>query len=392
MLTISIDTARGFLVNHHGLDKKLDNTPHNIMTLFDTIGSIQYDPLNVVGRNPDLVLQARFHNYSSDSLHSLLYEKRSLIDGWDKMMSIYPTYNWSYFRRIREQHGQGTINTLAYRKSLKALDLTEELIHLMAANGPIQSSKLPGASAHKGPWGHKKLNSAALDYLYAKGDICIYDKINSQKLYNLTVNVIPDTYLQAEDPFETEDDFIEWYLLRRIKIMGLAWNKSGGTWLGYYIQKKADRTPIIKKLLKNKEISQVQVKGIKEIFYVSNDYIDMLKKDTMSFKPFVRFIAPLDNFMWDRDMIEALFDFKYRWEVYTPIVKRQYGYYVLPILYNNRLIGRIEFDYYRGEGKPVIKNIWYEENFTPDDEFRNSFDIELEEFSNYLKRSYNTQQ
>ena len=74
----------------------------------------------------------------------------------------------------------------------------------------------------------------------------------------------------------------------------------------------------------------------------------------------ISFIAPLDNLIWDRKMIEALFDFEYTWEVYVPKSKRKYGYYVLPILFKDQFIGRIEFDHFSKNGLKVI-NKWFED-------------------------------
>ena len=72
------------------------------------------------------------------------------------------------------------------------------------------------------------------------------------------------------------------------------------------------------------------------------------------------FLAPLDNLLWDRNLIRMIFDFDYKWEIYTPAEKRKYGHYVLPVLYGDRLIGRIEASYDRKEQQLNVKNIWYE--------------------------------
>ncbi len=75
----------------------------------------------------------------------------------------------------------------------------------------------------------------------------------------------------------------------------------------------------------------------------------------------MRILAPLDNMLWDRKLVKAIFDFDYKWEVYIPVPQRRYGYYVLPILYGDRLAGRLEPEK-QEKGKPtVIKNIWWEE-------------------------------
>ena len=95
----------------------------------------------------------------------------------------------------------------------------------------------------------------------------------------------------------------------------------------------------------------------------------------------ISFIAPLDNLIWDRSMIEDIFDFHYRWEVYTPLAKRKFGYYVLPILYGDKFIGRIEP--VKKKDLLEIRGIWKEVSW--DTEMENEFQIALNEFSQYLQ-------
>ena len=78
-------------------------------------------------------------------------------------------------------------------------------------------------------------------------------------------------------------------------------------------------------------------------------------------KPRMAFMAPLDPLLWDKSLIKALWDFQYSWEIYTPAVKRKYGYYTLPIIYGDRFIGRIEAVSDRKEGVLRVKGLWWEQ-------------------------------
>ena len=80
-----------------------------------------------------------------------------------------------------------------------------------------------------------------------------------------------------------------------------------------------------------------------------------------AFQPRCSFIAPLDPFMWDRKLIRALFSFDYGWEIYTPAEKRKYGYYVLPVVYGERFVGRMEAVAQAKTGLLEVRNIWYED-------------------------------
>ena len=95
-------------------------------------------------------------------------------------------------------------------------------------------------------------------------------------------------------------------------------------------------------------------------------------------------IAPLDNLLWDRELVEQLFDFKYRWEVYKPVVEREYGYYVLPILFGDRFIARFEPGREKKSGALIIKNWWWEEGIEKTEEMFNALRDCFQRFSGYL--------
>ena len=109
----------------------------------------------------------------------------------------------------------------------------------------------------------------------------------------------------------------------------------------------------------------------------------MIKTDTP--EDYARFLAPLDNLMWDRQMLQKLFDFEYRWEVYTPAPKRKYGYYVLPVLYNGNFVARFEPEYASKTGKFIVKNWWWEDRVEPDRKMREAIEKEMERFASFLQ-------
>ncbi len=100
---------------------------------------------------------------------------------------------------------------------------------------------------------------------------------------------------------------------------------------------------------------------------------------------YARFLAPLDNLLWDRKMLEMLFGFSYRWEVYTPVAKRKFGYYVLPVLYNDRFVARFEAEPVREAGAFVVRNWWWEPQVVPNDEMRETIAGEMARFAAFLQ-------
>lgn len=386
MLELSKEQARQYLINYQGLNNSISSTGKNgILNYLSQVGSIQYDTLNVVGRNPDLVMQSRIKNYKPYLLDELLYKDRQIIDGWDKMMSIYKITDWPYFHHLRKIKEKSIISSLKYRHTEKALDYIEDAIEIIKSKGPKLSTQIDfGKIKKKGKWGHNKLAGAALDYLFHKGDIGVYCKNGTQKVYDLIQNILPEETLDSTDPFHTVKDFHKWLLKRRIGAIGLYWNKNCVVWQGIdkEFNTKEYREKIIEELLEEKHLQEVKVEGFKQTLYIQPEYpFKKIKIQTGN----VKFLAPLDNLLWDREFIKKLFNFDYKWEVYKPVNQRKYGYYVLPVLYDTKFIARFEPKIDKKSDELVLTNWWWENNVKQTPELTDYIKKGLMSFSNYLK-------
>lgn len=379
-MKITVDQARTFMVKYHGLNKR-KRGQKSIIEIIDTLGCIQYDPLNVVGRNPDLVLQARIKNYNPEMLYDLLYKDRLLLDGWDKQMSIYSVKDYPYFNNefylgIKLKSFEGVLRR---RQVLDALEYKPEVLAALEEFGPMKPSKIElGSMKRVGSWGHGRMSSVVMDYMYHEGTLIVHHKQGVQKIYGLA-----SKYLDEElfyNPFGSLEDLYKWHFYRRVGSLGLTWNKPGGAWQEWYLSKRDIRTRILNELVIEGKLTEITIEGIDQVFYVQTDSLYLF--EDISMKNEMRFLAPLDNFMWDRNMIKALFDFEYTWEVYTPKDKRKYGYYILPILYRNKLVGRFEPIIDKKEKRLVIQNIWWESK--PTKSMLKAYDKALEEFNKYL--------
>lgn len=379
--------VRAFLIEHQHL--KIKTAPEECYSLFTKLGCIQYDPLNITGRNADLVLQSRVKNYTPSILENLLYTEKKLIDGWDKMMSIFPASDWPHMRRIREINEQGYKGYLAWRNISRVEELAEEVVSVIEREGGKKSSSFESEVQDNGSWGHKKLTSLALEYLFARGSLCTSGKTGTHKTYDLSQRIIPAEYFTAAFPFTNEDEYLEWYVLRRIRSIGILWNKNSVIWERMHpgLKSKEQRAAVFERLLDKGTISVLSIEGGTENFYMTTEDKKALDKTSDCNEKEVRFLAPLDNLLWDRALIERIFNFTYTWEVYTPAVKRKYGYYVLPILYGNDLVGRFEPSADRKGKKLDIKNIWYENGFQTDADFCEAFTKELSNFCCFLEVS-----
>ena len=383
MKLYSKEEARHMLCRYHNLDgAEALCGKEGAEKIMQRIHSIQYDPLNVVARNADLVLQARVRDYKESDLYNLLYKEHKLVDGFDKEMCIYNSEDFARFRFVRKEYQKHVIPTLEHRNQMGIFEILDDVRNFVKEHGLTGTKDISIGEVRESRWGHKKLSSAALDYLFNMGELCVAAKKGTQKYFDLTERVLADEDLQCDQNM-TIEDFLEWYTERRIQSVGFLWNKAGGGWQGRFLSENETRSSILQTLLEKNKINEIQIEGIEESFYISNNFEEYMKYQTTN--SYVRFMAPLDNMIWDRKMLEALFDFTYSWEVYTPVIKRKFGYYVLPVLYNGQFIARFEAEPVREAGEFVIKKWWWEPDIEPTDDMKNSIVKEMARFAEFLQ-------
>lgn len=380
---ISKEEAKMFLVNYQGLGK-FQYGKSGMVDYIKKVGCIQFDPLNVVGRNPDLVMQARIKDYHPDRLSELLYEDRVLVDGWDKMMAIYHIKDWPYMKRIRDEHVKSNLNIMKHRGTQEALTYLEKVKEILRKDGPKFSREINLCGVEKGRWSSNKYSNIALDHLFHMGEIGIIRKNKSQKCFDLIENLFDKTLLESKDPFASDDAFIKWYIKRRISSIGMLWGRNGGGWLGHFISDKMKRDIWLQALVDEEELSLVFIEDIEEPFYVLKENLKDLMSVQKNESKEVKILAPLDNLLWDRALVEAIFDFKYSWEVYIPKNKRKFGYYVLPVMYGENIIARFE-PVKPTKGAPFqMRKWWWEEGVDINAPLIGAIEMGLSQFSSYL--------
>ncbi len=381
-LTITKQQARRFLLAYHGLEgKRVFVGKQGILDYIRRVGCIQFDPLNIVGHNHELVLQSRVHGFKPNMLQELLYEERKLLDGWDKNMSIYCTDDWPYFKRIREEARKRLGS--CERPINKVLPQIRKEIEDI---GPVASSDLGYSEIVNWSWSPTRMSRAALESMYFWGELIIHHKAYTRRIYDYAYRHLPEELLSAPDPNPTDLQYFSWYVLRRLGGIGLLWNKAGDAWLGIDGLKSKERNAAFEKLLEDDKILPVMVEGVKQPLFIKKEDKPLLDK-TLSAKPSVKhaaILAPLDNLLWDRRLIKELYDFDYRWEVYKPASERSYGYYVLPVLYGDRFIARFEPGWDRKAGAIIIKNWWWEAGVKPGKKLNEELRKCFEDFSEYL--------
>jgi uncharacterized protein YcaQ len=371
MIELDRGTARRYLLAWQGLAalpgtaaEALPRGKAGVLEFVRRVGCIQFDPLDICGHNHDLVLQARVKGYRKRHLRDLLYQDRVLVDGMDKVMSIYPAADWPCLARRRRLDGEW-----AARRSAKAAELAPHILEEMARRGPLSSLELDFHEEVDWAWAPTRLARAALDLLYYRGDLAVHHKVHTRKYYDLASRLLPPGVAAAPEPFASEEEYLDWHALRRIGGVGLLWNRGGDAWVGIPGWNAASRSAAIGRQVAAGRLLECRVEGIGHPFHLPERSLPWLEaaRAASKLRPAMRLLAPLDNLLWDRQLLEELFDFDYRWEVYTPAVVRKYGYYILPVLYRDRLVARCEPVRLKKEKTLLIKNWWWEPGCAPEE-------------------------
>jgi len=389
MRTITKQQAREFILAKQGLTGAYRFTGKDGAYAFiNQAGCIQYDPVDVCGKNAELTLQSRVKGFRKEMLEELLYQDRKLVDYPDKELSVWPLEDWPYFSSYREKS----------RKHAEAFEgmaqLKEQALSYIRDNGPVCSDTLPirgeifwHSSMH---WsGNRDRNSRAarsvLEQLYTEGELIIHHKNGSRKYYDLADRYIPESILRAENPCRNEEEYLEWRMLRRIGAVGLLWDKNSPALLGLRMDAEK-RKEILARMTEKDSVVPVHVEGIRPLFYYRSED-DPLMHDVLEgrtdLKPRMSLIAPLDPLLWDKALILALWDFRYSWEIYTPADKRRYGYYTLPVLYGDRFAGRIDASAERKKGILRVKGLWWEPGVRQTKKLQTALNQTLKRFARF---------
>ena len=367
MLTVSLDHARQFILLNQGLlgNHRFVGKPGAYQYVRQA-GCIQYDPVDVCGKNAELTLQSRVKGFRKKMLEDLLYRDRLLVDYSDKELSIWPSEDWPYFSGYRERSKAHALRFAGIP------ELEQEALAYIRKHGPVSSDTLPiegtiywHSSMHwSGHWSKDSLAArSVLEQLYTDGTLLIHHKTGSRKYYDLAEKYLPADLLNAPNPCGEEGDaWIAWRVKRRIGAVGMLWNRNSTAFLGIAMSGE-QRNAAFDRLEKSGEITPVLVEGIRFPLYLLSDGLPLLEAvmaGQADLRPRLEFLAPLDPMLWDRKLVEAVWNYQYSWEIYTPVVKRKYGYYVLPMLWGDRLVGRIEPKVDRGSQTLTVNNLWLE--------------------------------
>ena len=366
-IAISKVTARRFVLGRQGLwpGRRWEGQEGTVEAL-RAIEAVQMDPLNVVARNHDIVLWGRVSRYHPGYLDTVLYTTRQFFD-YGGALFIYPMGELPFWRlSMRNKGTEARWATFAGTHQT----LVDEVRAELRRRGPLGNRDFIGQERVSNYRGGKE-SSLALYYLWLTGELMISQRQGFERIYDFREHVAPAACDYIASTEETEHFFAR----KTVAFKGLISEREWANGFSGFLERKVGRAEAdhwLRTMVENGELAVVQVEDSKKRWFVLHEDVTLLFKLEAgqvpdSWQPLetttdneVVFLAPLD-IVSTRGRSDWLFDFEYIWEVYKPAEKRRWGYYTLPILYGDRLVGRLDPKLSRATGTLVINGFWLEE-------------------------------
>jgi uncharacterized protein YcaQ len=363
-MKVTAEAARRFLVARHFLApaRSLEGGPKAVLEVFRRLGSIQFDPIAVAGRTHDLVLHARVAGYDPAWTDGL-YARRKIFEAYNKGLSFVPVDDYPWFRP--------TSNVNAARILAENADVAERVLERIRVEGPMSSLDFEQERGPSTDWFGMPTNAvrASLEAYAETGVLGLERREGNRRYYDRVERLLPPAVLAPDVPLTER---LRHRMLSRYRAHGLLGpSPGGGIFMGLGPAKPdparpelPGRTALREQLVDDGELVPVEVEGIRGKRFVLRDEVELIDAPPAP-PPSVAFLPPFDALVWDRQLLGSLFDFEYVWDLFFPPAKRRWGWYVLPIVFRDRFVGRIEPRIEREDGRVQVVDLWWEEGFAP---------------------------
>lgn len=323
----------------------------HLRRVFDRVNVIQVDSVNVLVRSQELPLFARLGPHPRTMLADAI-DDGELLEYWAHMAAIVPS---EQHRLFRWRMAAGPVWSSVARIARERPGFVEEVRRRVRDEGPITAADLDQRVGKKGTWWSWDDGKIALEYLFAIGALAaVRRRRDFAREYDLPERVLPAAVLEAPTPPEPE---------ARKELLALAARSVGVGTLDdladYHRQKGQVCKPLVDELVDEGVLQPVTVEGWTKPAYVHRD-ASLPRTVTAR-----ALLSPFDSLVWYRPRNERLFDFHYRIEIYTPAPKRRYGYYVLPYLLGDRIVGRVDLKADRSASTLRVQGAYTEPGVDP---------------------------
>jgi uncharacterized protein len=375
---VSKEAARRFLLGRSGIWpgrrwRGLDGAAQAMRAM----GDLQLDPLRILARAQDLALHSRVLGYREDDWGRLTYDKRQFFE-WGGWLAVRPMDELPYYRAAMIRDGKSPKRFRGYDTYADSLP---EMRRLLQERRELSNRDFAmGDRARVNSYRGRKDSAVALYFLWRTGEAMVTRRERFERVYAPPEAVAPGKYLEPT----TEDEADAFLRLKAVKVEGFSRKLYHSNLTVVRTTHAAELKAWAAEQVKAGTLAEVEVEGLagKQLVLagevaalealVRGDLPDGWKPLETTTEDEVTFLSPLDPSIADRARTSRLFDFDYTWEVYAKAENRKFGYYALPILWGDRLVGRMDAKADRATGDVVNLGTWWEAGIDPKDSKVNS--------------------
>lgn len=348
---LSLAAARRLSIRTQGLDGhwKLAQGKEGAAQIVERLGYVQIDTISVIERAHDHIIQTRLPGYTRDMLGELLASDRRVFEYWTHAAAYVPMQDFRYYSaRMATAHKWK--REAAWLKDNKKV--VRQVLARIRAEGAMASADFKHEAGQRGPWWDWKPAKMALEVLFNSGQLMVSARRGFQRVYDLQERVLP-AHIDRRLP--SKEEVALFHARRTLTTLGLA---TAAHVRKLYQNHGAENA--LHTLLESGHIVPLQIENLDETYYALREILNTCPRRLSNH---LHLLSPFDNLTIDRDRLQALFDFHYRIECYTPATKRQYGYFTLPMLWNGAFIGRLDPKADRKNKTLIIRHLALEPGF-----------------------------
>ncbi len=355
-------SSQGLLYSDFGSGKK------GALSAIEHLGYIQIDTLSVVARAHHHTLWNRLPDYNEKYLNELLEKDKTIFEYWSHAASYLPMRDYRFSLPRKKAYSEGKSHWFDQDKSIN-----QDVLDRIKAEGPLQSKDFEHKRETAANWWEWKPAKKALEQLFMEGKLMIARRQGFQKVYDLTERVLPSS---VNTSFPDTLEYIEHLIKKAVQAHGMV-NEKEIAYLRTRLKEPIKKA--LKNLLKEDVFIEVFVEGLDIPFITTKSQLNLIQK----IKPTetIHFLSPFDNTVIQRQRLQNIFNFDYQIECYVPEAKRVYGYFTLPVLFNDRFAARFDPKADRKSKTFYIKSIHFEKDFQADETFNLLFSEKLKNFA-----------
>lgn len=369
-LIISPDEARYLALINQGLDNyRQHKTKKDLLNIITKLGYVQIDTISIIERAHKHILWTRFPGYRNDMLDELIDKDKKVFEFWDHAAAYLPMKFYRFSLPRKKMYAE---KYKTWEKKNKKL--LKYILERISAEGPLQSRDFDDPKK-RGLWWDWKPAKEGLEFLFHTGRLIARARKNFQKVYDL-----PERFLTAAVNTEmpSYEELAEHLIMKSITSGGIT-AENEFTYLRYHNRNITKK--VLNELTENNKIFPVKISNDEKTIYYSTTKILNKLNNAFKFSNDVYILSPFDNLVIQRGRLKKIFGYDYVIECYLPAHKRKFGYFCLPVLYGDKIAGKIDARADRKTGELTVINEFWETGVKTNKDFRNIYLNKLNELA-----------